>query len=515
MQVEAFLERSAKRVPDKVALVTGDRRWTYRQLESRANALARRFLADGLGRWDRVVIHLENGVDAVVTLFAALKAGGMFVVVNPQVKPDKLAFMLNDCRAAALVTDPVRARALPIGQPALPHLRRVYVAGGSAEHGQPAAMAPLDVEGDVGDIEPPQTRCIDIDLAALIYTSGSTGRPKGVMLTHRNITAATESITTYLESRETDVILSTLPMAFDYGLYQIFLSFSVGGTLVLERSFAYPHPILERLGTERVTGFPIVPTMATLLLQLDLAKYDVSSLRYVTNTAAALSPARIAALRHAWPHVKIYSMYGLTECKRVSYLPPDQIDVRPGSVGRGMPNEEVYIVDDQGRRLGPGQMGELVVRGANVMKGYWERPEETARMLKPGVFPDEKVLHTGDLFTSDEDGYLYFVGRRDDIIKTRGEKVSPREVEEVILELEGVAEVSVTGVPDDVLGEAVRAVIQLTPGARLTEQDVRRHCAARLEDFMRPRVVDFTAALPTTTTGKISRRAVAAGGGAS
>src|SRR5206468_5765982 len=200
------------------------------------------------------------------------------------------------------------------------------------------------------------------------------------------------------------------------------------------------------------------------------------SLRPVPTREAALPAERIRHLREAFPTARIYSMYGLAECKRVSYLPPDQIDSRPTSVGRGMPNEEVYIVDDRGARVAPGVVGELVVRGSNVMKGYWELPDETARMLKPGPLPNEMVLYTGDLFRADEEGFLYFVGRKDDIIKTRGEKVSPREVEEVLHRLDGVAEAAVVGIPHEVLGQAIKAVVRLRPGTDLTRHDVLRHC---------------------------------------
>jgi long-chain acyl-CoA synthetase len=205
------------------------------------------------------------------------------------------------------------------------------------------------------------------------------------------------------------------------------------------------------------------------------------------------------------PHAKIFSMYGLTECKRVSYLPPDQIDARPTSVGKGIPNEEVYIVDEQGNRLRAG-VGELVIRGSNVMKGYWEMPEETARVLKPGPLPGEKVLHSGDLFRMDDDGYLYFLGRKDDIIKTRGEKVSPREIENVLHELADVAEAAVVGIPDELLGQAIKAVLTLKHGASITAQDVLLHCSQRLENFMIPKVVEFRAAMPKTTSGKIDKK---------
>ena len=254
-----------------------------------------------------------------------------------------------------------------------------------------------------------------------------------------------------------------------------------------------------------MTGFPIVPTISALLLQIDLTKYDLSALRYITNTAAALPTTHILGLRARLPQVKIFSMYGLTECKRVSYLPPEQIDRRPTSVGRGMPNEEVYIVDEQGHRLASGT-GELVIRGSNVMKGYWELPEETARMLRPGPLPGERLLFSGDLFRMDEEGYLYFVGRKDDIIKTRGEKVSPREVENVIYELPDVVEAAVVGVPDAVLGQAIKAVVTLRDAASLNEQDVLRHCANRLENFMVPKHVEFRAVMPKTSTGKIDKK---------
>ncbi len=295
-----------------------------------------------------------------------------------------------------------------------------------------------------------------------------------------------------------------LPLSYGYGLTQLRTAFNAGATVVLERSFAYPHAVLETLVREKATGFAIVPTMSAILLQMDLGQYDFSALRYLTNAAAALPTANILKLRRLLPYVAIYSMYGLTECIRATYLPPDQIDVRPDSVGKGMPNEELFIVDEQGQRLASG-VGELVIRGSNVMKGYWERPEETGRALRPGPLPGERVLYSGDIFRMDEDGYVYFVGRKDDIIKTRGEKVSPREVENVLCELAGVAEAAVLGVPDPILGQAIKAVIQPTPGAVLTRSAVMSHCARRLEDFMVPKVVEFCETLPKNANGKIDK----------
>jgi acyl-CoA synthetase (AMP-forming)/AMP-acid ligase II len=324
------------------------------------------------------------------------------------------------------------------------------------------------------------------------------------MLSHLNMVSAATSITTYLENTELDVILDALPLSFDYGLYQVLMAVKLGATVVLERTFAYPHVILEAIPREHVTGFPLVPTMSAILLQLNLSQYDLSSLRYMTSTGAPLPTRHIRELRRLLPHVRIYSMYGLTECKRVSYLAPELIDSRPDCVGRPMPNVEAYVVDEHGKRLSAG-VGELVVRGANVMQGYWERPEETERTLRPGPLPGERVLHTGDIFRMDQDGYLYFVGRNDEIIKTRGEKVSPREVENVLYTCEQVVDAAVIGVDDEILGQAVKAIVTVKEGTAVSKAAILGHCANHLEPFMVPKIIEIRQTLPRTATGKIKK----------
>ncbi len=514
MQVESFLEQSAKCYPSKTALICGDRRMTYRELEEQANRLAHSMLSEGIQRGDRVAVYLDNTVEAVVSIFAILKAGAVFLVVNPTTKTDKLLYILNNCRAKGIVLPVAKFGEVQekLGQAA--HLQCVWLAGEGDVSGLESSKRLLGLSRVLEDLRvpalPPRKKCINIDLAALIYTSGSTGRPKGVMLTHLNIVSAATSITSYLENTPDDIIINLLPLAFDYGLYQVLMAFKMGAAIILEKSFAYPHAVLQTIIREKVTGLPIVPTISAILLQLDLAAYKFPSLRYISNTAAALPTDHIQKLRKLFPHVTIFSMYGLTECKRVSYLPPDQLDIRPTSVGRGMPNEEVYVVDENGQRVPPNVVGELVVRGANVMKGYWELPAETAERLRPGPLPNEMVLYTGDLFRMDEEGYLYFFGRKDDIIKTRGEKVSPKEVEDVLYALPGIAEAAVIGMADEVLGQSIRAVVTLREGAQLTEKEVLRHCAERLENFMVPQSVDFVPSLPKTGTGKINKRLVAA-----
>jgi len=262
------------------------------------------------------------------------------------------------------------------------------------------------------------------------------------------------------------------------------------------------------MAAERVTFFPGVPTMYAQLCDLEgIDRFDLGALRIITNAGAGITKPGIDRLRAKLPGATLYSMYGLTECKRVSYLPPEELERRPTSVGRGMPNEQVYLVDEEDRVITKsGVAGELVVRGANVMKGYWELPGETARMLRPGRFPWEQVLYSGDLFTLDEEGFLYFVSRKDDIIKSRGEKVSPIEVERVLYEIPGIVEAAVVGMPDETLGEAVKAFVVLEKGSALTAKEIVAHCMKRLEDFMVPKIVEFRDSLPKTSSGKITKK---------
>jgi amino acid adenylation domain-containing protein len=506
-----YLHRSARRLPDKVALVHRGDRLTYAEVEARSNALAHALIRRGVRRGDRVVVFAQNGVDAAVSFWAVLKANAVVSVISPLTKTAKLAYLLNDCRATALIADAELAPVFAPAAAASPHLSVILVAGdfdAAALSGLPGVASLHGAISDERRDRPPTRRSIDVDLAAIIYTSGSTGEPKGVMLTHRNILAAATSITTYLENVEDDVILCALPLAFDYGLYQMIMAFRVGARLVLERGFVYPAQVVKLIVEEEVTGLPGVPTIFATLAELngrEGSEVQFSTIRYVTNTAAALPVKYIATLQGLFPNAKIYSMYGLTECKRCTYLPPEDLGRKPTSVGIAIPNTELWIVDDSDVRRGPGEVGQLVVRGATVMRGYWEKPEETARRLRPGPLPGEMVLYTGDYCKLDDEGYLYFIARMDDIIKSRGEKVAPKEVEGTIANLEGVKEVAVIGVPDDILGQAVKAFVVLERGSTLTERDILAECNEKLESFMVPRVVEILAELPKTATGKIKK----------
>ena len=511
MLLHHFFDNTIRRIPSKIALVCDGERYTYADIEARVDLLARLLRRRGVQRGDRVALFLDNSVETVAGVYAALRIGAVFVPINSLTKQSKLAYLLNDSRASALITHAALRRTWQDALAANIMVHTCIVVGGLpgadalTSRYLPYPSANEQIEG-LG-VEP---TTIDQDLASIIYTSGSTGTPKGVMLTHLNMLSAAHSVRIYLGLQEDDVMICVLPLAFGYALNQLLTAFIVGATFVLERSFAFPVKVLELMARERVTVFSGVPTIFSLLMNLKgLDKFDLPALRKITNAAAALPEEHIRRLRALFPQAKLFSMYGLTECTRVTYLPPEQLDIRPTSVGRGMPNEEVWLVDEFGRRLPNGSTGELVIRGSHVMRGYWEKPNETAKSLKPGPLPGETVLYSGDLFRTDEEGWLYFVARKDDIIKSRGEKVSPREVENAIYSIESVLEAAVVGVPDEILGQAVKAFLVLKEGHALTEREVIRHCLARLDNYMAPKYVEFVAELPKTDTGKIKKTGLA------
>ena len=504
---------SVDRDPAKVAVIADGDRQTYGTLLDQALRLARALQDNGVRRGDRVAVYLDNSWHAVVAVYGVLLSGGVLTIINPQTKAEKLAFVLADSEASALLTERSLAPVFLAALADAPNIRCVISSGGLPD--DTSSDAPrfhgtaLSFEQALAATDPylVSRGVISIDLAALIYTSGSTGNPKGVMLTHQSMVFAAGSISEYLRLDATDRIVNVLPFAFDYGLYQLLMTMLMGATLVVERSFVYPVPVLKRVIENEVTVFPIVPTIGATLLSLNRAGgWTFPTVRRVTNTAAALPAEFIPKLATVFPNALIFAMYGLTECKRVAYLEPERVLDKPTSVGKAIPGTEVFLLSPDGQPVPPGETGVLHVRGPHVMLGYWNQPELTAAMLKPGNLPGERVLCTHDFFTMDSDGDLYFVGRSDDIIKTRGEKVSPVEVENVLHRIAGVREAAVIGVPDELLGEAIRAFIVLDDGTALTEQHVKRECMTRLESFMVPRDVVFVPELPKTTTAKVSKR---------
>jgi long-chain acyl-CoA synthetase len=503
---DSLLQRGVSDSRDRTALVVDGRSYAFGDLLGASQRLAGALRGRGIGRGDRVAIQLENSWACATAIFGTLMAGAVFVLINPQTKASKLEFILRDSGARALITEGALEQ---VYGEALQQLEEPPVALCAGECRGPAESLEAALAAALPLTEP--VPVIPLDLAAIIYTSGSTGTPKGVMQTHQAMVFTTGSLIEYLRLTEKERILCVLPLSFDYGLYQLLMAVALGACLVLERSFTFLGQALGRMRDERVTVFPGVPTIfATLLAAHRRAALSFPSVTRVTNTAAALPDEFVGGLREIFPNALIYKMYGLTECKRVSYLDPKLIDAKVGSVGKAIPGTEVYLLSTDGKPVPPGEVGTLYVRGPHVMAGYWNRPDLTAEMLKPGKLPGERVLCTHDLFRMDEEGYLYFVGRTDDIIKSRGEKVSPVEVENALHRIPGVREAAVIGVPDVLLGEAIRAYVVAEPEAGLTVQSLRADSAAFLEAYMVPTQVILCDSLPRNPNGKVNKRLLAA-----
>ena len=502
--VQESLLGSASLEPDKVAIADEQHRCTYVELRDDSLRFARALQDAGLERGDRVGLYLDNTVECAVAIFGVLIAGGAFTFINPQTKAGKLAFILNDSEARFLVTEAHSAQIAAAALDGAPTVEQTFT---TAREGSPGHFR--DLRDAIRSASPapadPGTR--PSDLAALVYTSGTTGEPKGVMHSHAGLVFSVESIREYLRLEAGDRILSVLPIAFTYGLSQLLLSVRVGGTLLLERSFTFPARTLSRLREEEATVFPAVPTVfATILAMSEDTSYP--AVRCLTNAAAGLPPALHDGLRRVFPNASLFRMYGQTECIRVCYLEPELIDRKPTSVGKAIPGTEAFVLDDEGLPVEPGDVGVLHVRGPHIMMGYWRSPELTAEKVKDAADPAARTMSTFDHFTVDEDGDLYFVDRSDDIIKTRGEKVSSVEVENALHDVSGVRQAAVVGIPDELLGQAVRAFVLLDEGAELTELDLIRECRTRLENFMVPRDVVFVTELPHTDSGKVRKKSL-------
>lgn len=500
--------RSASLHPDKVALIVEGKEYTYGQLFEVSRRMAAVLLDRGLKRGDRVAVYMDNTWPCITSIYGTLLAGGVFLMINPQTKAEKLHFILQDSEAAFLITDSHLSGQFLKATKGLPALQGI-IASGTLTIPEQAAVRVEAFDAVIGASVPLEKSgfVIPNDLAALIYTSGSTGNPKGVMQTHQAMVFAAWSLIEYLRLSADDRILLVLPLAFDYGLYQLLMAMKLGATLIVERSFTFPGQVYKKLLDEKATVFPGVPTIfSTMISGHRKKKLVFPEITRVTNTAAALPADSIPQLHEIFPNALLYKMYGLTECKRVSYLEPELIDEKPSSVGQAIPGTEVFLRSPDGDPVPPGDTGILYVRGPHIMAGYWKQPALTDEVLKPGLLPGERILCTGDWFRQDQDGFLYFVGRSDDIIKTRGEKVSPVEVEQTLHGIDGIKEAVVIGVDDSQLGQAIHAFVVLEAGSGLTDRKIKKICLARLENFMVPKNVVVLDAFPKTANGKIDKK---------
>ncbi|RLB67993.1 MAG: long chain acyl-CoA synthetase [Deltaproteobacteria bacterium] len=512
---------SARRHPEKTALVIEGEPYTYAQLHDASLRLAAALKKRGLQPGDRVAIYMDNTWPAVVSIYGTLLAGGVFFVINPQTKKKKLQFLLQDSEAKLLLTDSHLAKVfLPAVQEQKTASLRSIIFSGSLPPGESAPPIPdITIENfaavlaDSAPLPLPETLpVIPLDLAAFIYTSGSTGEPKAVMQTHQSMVFAAWSLIEYIRLSAHDRIMVVLPFAFDYGLYQLLMTMKLGATLVVERSFTFPALIYKRIREEEATVFPGVPTMFAMMITSHRKKsLCFPTITRVTNTAATLPAQFIPELQEIFPQALIFKMYGLTECKRVSYLEPELVEQKPQSIGKAIPGTEIFLLSPEKEEVPAGKPGILHVRGPHVMAGYWKRPELSAKMLKPGKNPGERILCTHDWCRMDVDGDLYFIGRNDDIIKTRGEKVSPVEVENVLHSIvPGVREAVVIGKDDPLLGQGIWAFLTLEENTAANEKQLKKICLAHLENFMVPQRIIFLEQMPKTANGKIDKKALSA-----
>ena len=516
--VHDFIYESARRTAGAPALVHGALRLDYAALAQSVSGAASALLAAGIERAGRVAVYLEKRPENVAACFGAAAAGAVFVPVNPLLKPDQVAYILTDCSVRILVTSADRLRLLAPVLAACPDLSTVMVVGGVGELAELAELPELAALALVGWDEGAQPHTpshtlahpvIDADMAAILYTSGSTGSPKGVVLSHRNLVAGARSVTEYLAISADDRVLALLPLSFDYGLSQLTTAFQAGACVVLINHL-FPRDIVKAVADEAITGLAAVPPLWIQLSQL--AWPAQSTLRYLTNSGGAMPVPTVAALRAALPAAQLFLMYGLTEAFRSTYLPPDQLDARPGSMGRAIPNAEVMVVHPDGSLCQPGEAGELVHRGALVALGYWNDAARTAERFRPAPGRDpalavqEMAVWSGDTVRCDEQGYFYFVGRSDDMIKVSGYRISPSEIEEAAHATQLVTEVAAFGLAHPLLGQAIVLLAVARDGAPVSSAELLRACQRRLPAYMHPAHVEIrTDALPRNPNGKIDR----------
>lgn len=507
--------RSAEDTPGAVALKHGNAEVRYERLAGAIEQFAAGLVGLGIHPSGRVAIYLEKRVEFVIACFGAAAAGAVFVPINPLLKADQVAHILRDCNASMLVTSDDRYPPLHESLLQCPDLRHVTIVGRPADVAPPGiAVHPWDALLLGAPALLP--RRIDVDMVAILYTSGSTGRPKGVVLSHRNMVVGARSVAQYLENVPGDRLLAALPFSFDAGFSQLTTAFLVGASVVL-LNYLLPGDVVKALARERVTGLTAVPPLWIQLSQVKWPEGVTEHLRYMANTGGRMPLETLSTLRRLLPRTRPFLMYGLTEAFRSTYLPPEQVDRRPDSIGKAIPNAEILVLRPDGTRCAPDEPGELVHRGALVGMGYWNDPEKTAERYRPlpgresGLVIPEIAVFSGDTVRMDAEGFLYFIGRRDEMIKTSGYRVSPTEVEEAIYATQRVSECAAFGVPHAQLGQVIVVVAVPAPGSALDSDALLTECRTRLPAYMVPTHVQVLGgSLPRNPNGKIDRKQLAA-----
>lgn len=508
--IHHILHSTSSRYPAREAMVHGNERLSFAEVWRRTSALADALQRIGLKRGQRAGIYLEASIAQALSIFAVSMAGGVYVPINAVLFPGQVLHIARDCRMTALITSQAKLEEMAPVLNQIPSLEFLIVVSGEQIAGlhvptfsfEDLTRSQLPAGwSDVG---------LSKDLAAILYTSGSTGRPKGVMLSHANIVAGSTIVSTYLEITDQDRILAVLPFSFDAGMNQLMTAFQQGSTLVLI-NFFLANEIVAVLAKERITGVAGVPTLWSLLAQhhSTLKETPLPHLRYITNTGGAMPQNVLATLRECLNKTKIFLMYGLTEAFRSTYLPPEELDRRPTSMGKAIPDTEILVLNENNQPCAPGEIGELVHRGPTVSMGYWGQPEATNQVFKPNpLLPPEigeceRVCYSGDLVRTDTEGFLYYVGRRDTMIKCSGYRVSPTDVEEILFQSGVIRHAAVIGVPDEVLGQTIKAFVVSLNGDPVDVKRLITFCSERMPRYMVPKSIEILAELPKTSSGKV------------
>jgi acyl-CoA ligase (AMP-forming) (exosortase A-associated) len=520
---------STQRTPDAIALTDGNKKLSFSELNRSVGQFSAGLMALGLGRSERVAIYLEKRFETVIASFGAPAAGAVFVPVNPLLKPEQVAFILRDCNVRVLVTSPERLAIMTPVLAACPDLRHVVVTDSSVSADPRARAEATALAGwrqiswrELLALAPtPVHRVIDTDMAAILYTSGSTGKPKGVVLSHRNMVAGAKSVASYLGNNADDTLLAALPLSFDAGFSQLTTAFHAGARVVL-LNYLMPRDVLKAMAAEKVTGFTAVPPLYIQLAQLEWPVAINDTLRYFANTGGRMPRETLDGLRQRVPKAKPFLMYGLTEAFRSTYLPPEEVDRRPDSIGKAIPNAEILVLREDGSPCAADEPGELVHRGALVGMGYWNDAEKTAERYKllaadapgrqAGLQLPEYAVFSGDTVRMDAEGFLYFIGRRDEMMKTSGYRVSPTEVEEILYATRLVGECVAFGVDHPTLGHAIHVIATYAISTRANAlNDLLNECKNRMPAYMVPAGVEFVEGpLPRNPNGKIDRKLLSA-----
>jgi len=506
---------SAERDPSATALRDGEGSLSYGELGRDVRRFAGALSALELGRGERVAIYLEKRREAVVASFGAPAHGTVFVPINPLLKPDQVGYILRDCGVRVLVSSPERVRSLGETLAQCPELRHVIITGPfESSNSGPATVARWDELMAASDTKSGH-RVIDTDMVSILYTSGSTGRPKGVVLSHRNMVAGAKSVASYLENRSDDVLLAALPLSFDAGFSQLTTAFHCGASVVL-LDYLLPKDVTQAAGRHRVTGLTAVPPLWIQLARVAWPDGASQHLRYFANTGGRMPLETLTRLRTLLPRAKPYLMYGLTEAFRATFLAPEEIDRRPDSIGKAIPNSEILVLRPDGSPCDADEPGELVQRGALVAQGYWNDAEKTAERFRalpgrePGLVLPEIAVFSGDTVRRDKEGFLYFIGRRDEMIKSSGYRISPSEVEEVLYGTGMIGECAAFGAPHPALGQVVVVVATAADPATFDLARLQLLCRERMPAYMLPATVDMrNGPLPRNANGKIDRKALA------